>query len=534
MEANPVLHSQRRVPPRRLPEHPDATWCPNYGGIGPDGFLTWAPDRLESSGIIWKLHREFLQLLDQNGRAASEKAVAHQSAVVDLLDKIAPNHLPADANQQWWELRTHIATSSQDFLSWDDLASLLSGVIYTLSGRGTKSVQTPSIGSLAGAQTDMVCTTLLSLPVLNSSSAFAEARRLLKACGQELVQRQVLLDGLLEFRSNELGDLGPSLAEDSELSRVARLAAGISEHPRGMAEEQAALGSHRGSFVVALPGPGDPLPPWPPRRHRIIASRDCCSWASFDVLALGVFDGDIARAIQQVEALWVAAAAYTEASGWVRPAFFLRCYPRSDANIPHVHAVDLDPIGNGLPVMFGPWDLPLEDALAVLREESQVQAGVIPVRHGGLRAPIGSQDEFWNIRLRDAAGNLDMLQTAMQAARHVQDVQCKDARAHRDAWGHHQDVEEACVKIQSHWRGSQARADAARRRKESPASTWSFYYTSDSLLTHPSLGLSATEVELEEALRLLQEKLAKVRSTTFDAVAALSDHGRPGVRASAR
>mmetsp|Transcript_261 Transcript_261/g.651 ORF Transcript_261/g.651 Transcript_261/m.651 type:complete len:625 (+) Transcript_261:103-1977(+) len=518
MEAHPSLHHQKPVKPRRR-DHPDANWWPNYGAIGPDGFLTWAPDQLSAaSSMSNRLHQEFMLVVDPPARvAARQPVVAHRSAVLDLLDRFAPKHLPSEANQQWWELRTHVATASQDFLSWEDLSALLHGVMHALSGSGAcAATHGPLMGALP--YSDMVCTALLSLPVLNSSMEFAEARRLLKACGQTLVQRQLLLDGLIAPRSQEPGDVGPSLAQDSRMTRVARLAAGISEHPHGMFEEQAFLGNYRGSFVVALPDDGDPLPPWPPRKHRIIAARDSCSWASFDILALGVFDGDLARALRQLETLWTAAAAYTEAANWVRPAFFLRCYPRSDANIPHVHVVDVDPVAVGLPVMFGPWDLSLEEALVALQDECQ--GGVAKLRTpGDVR-----KESSWRTYFRHAAENLDQLQTSVQAVHHERDSEELSAKPvqSNDPWILNQEASSEPLEYGDFHVGVQTVAPQA--------STLNFY-SSELLGPHPAAArLSATELELEDAMRALQSKVEKMRSATLHAVSALSDHGMPSFR----
>lgn len=541
METHPSLPHQKSVQPRRQ-DHPDANWWPNYGALGADGFLRWASDTSSAAlSISSRLHQEFMLVVEPPaGVAVRHPVLAHRSAVLDLLDRFAPKHLPSEASHQWWDLRTHVATAIQEFLSWEDLSSLLHGVMHATSGsRACATTHGPLMGALP--YSDMVCTALLSLPVLNSSVEFAEARRLLKACGDALVQRQLLLDGLVTPRSQEPGDVCPSLSPDSRMARVARLAAGLSEHPQGMLEEQAFLGSYRGSFVVALPDDGDPLPPWPPRKHRIVAARDSCSWASFDILALGVFDGDLPRALRQIETLWTAAAAYTKAANWVRPAFFLRCYPRSDANIPHIHIVDVDPEAVGLPVTFGPWDLSLEQALVALQEECQ--GGMPKLRTCG----DGQGGSSWRAYFKYAAENLDHLQTKMEAAHHERDSkefhaqpvqsndpwildQAQDSISRREFEANNRNVWEAIMQLQIN-QLEEASSEPFAQGDFQEGVDRAAVYSSDSIgFDSVVQGVSASELELEDAMHTLQRKVEKMRSATLHAVSALSAHGMPSVR----
>jgi len=73
-------------------------------------------------------------------------------------------------------------------------------------------------------------------------------------------------------------------------------------------------------------------------------------------------------ALNVVEHLKSAALTYARAWGLCRPELFLRCYPNSDANIPHIHVIDVG--HESAKQRLGIWELPVEDALTVLREEA--------------------------------------------------------------------------------------------------------------------------------------------------------------------
>lgn len=542
--------------------HPNGSWWPNYGVVGEDGFLHWAGDWLgtvaappqllpqavaarrpgrgrsrspsgerdigDAPPLTSKLHAAFAEIAEPT----EDEAAARRLELLDLLDHFAPRHVPPCANQQWWQLRTRLAErTSEPFVRWAEVTVALREVEAAIALSQRDLAQLASLErcqlelrrEAAAAAPDVVCASLLSMPTLNCASAFAEARRLLRSCGSERLRRQLVYDGLLEPQWHlGSGDLVPSLARGHAITRVARLSAGLDEHPLGLAQEQVALGPHRAYFLVALPEPGDPFAAAPPLKHRIVAERRASAWSSFDVMGLGVFEGNAAYALARLEALWTAAVAYVVASCWVRPALFLRCYPRSSANVPHLHIVDLGPLARRhLDPAFGPWDLPVDDALAVLRDEAEAQHNA--AASAGRSAPLPRAVPMPARRPQPMAGPLPDVVTAAFGS---------GGGAGRPWHLLAEDLMQPPPQPQPRPAAASGKAEAR------PWASWDYSReamypsvgmrplgTSTSLLLAREAAAAAVGSELDEAMSELQQKLVKVRLTTQHAVEVLRDHG---------
>jgi hypothetical protein len=379
---------------------------------------------------------------------------------------------------------------------------------------------------------DTVYAALLSLGSLNTAQRFSQARHILRTVGPALLGRQLYLDGFVELGtpSNLHNNLIISLAEGSPLTRVARLAAGVAEHTADMKKEQLTLGEHRSGFVVALPGAGDPFDANPPRNHRIIAARDACPWMSFDILSLGLYDGEIEQALRHIESLLTVAQTYANASGWAQLAVFLRCYPRCEANVPHIHIIDLGAAGS-TSVTFGPWDLPLGSAISALQEELGRSAlpSALQMQQPNF-GPQGSQGCEW---VEDAP---------IAVPQHVVELASADMAAQENLSQKEQDESQMEHPFSQRYDGKQERNNehdywwvcdnGHLKHLVSPPpgsnKAESIAQCSPRLETCNDK-LSTTADQLEQAMQEVRLKMARVRSTTLHTVDMLGRFGCHGL-----
>jgi len=323
-----------------------------------------------------------------------------------------------------------------------------------------------------------------------------------------------------------------------------------------MRHDMVSLREHRAAFVVTMPDDSGQIA----NKHRLIASRRACSWTCFDMLSVGVFDGGSADALQLLEGLATAAATFALAAGWSCPTMFLRCYPLCAANVPHIHVVDLGASGAEAAGILSPWDLPVDEALAALREEAanekrllslsvqrastciddfyeskndiaKVVASEVALREGSL------DDLARGASLRDASGKMPHPHELM-----IDEVpiQSSSPKAAREIQASGEREQQAAIKIQELQRGRAVRLNV--KVQWSPGNP-SFGHTakwssdsSDAMQTarlkpstvvatvHKSASTQTSD-QLENAMDQLMFKLEKVRSSTQQAVATLCNEG---------
>ena len=161
----------------------------------------------------------------------------------------------------------------------------------------------------------------------------------------------------------------------------ARVGSGEMKQP-GMEEENKNLGEAGAQFVVACNLPANDEhwasddAEWVGKasmaeRHRFLTNKDM-SWEWFNVLTFGL-DGDLASleaSVQRLEAVKAAALAFAAATdGWSAETvgLYLHVFPHNSVYSFHLHMLD----GKMGPTFehFHFKNLPLDDALAVLKEE---------------------------------------------------------------------------------------------------------------------------------------------------------------------
>merc|ERR1719253_1553339 len=133
---------------------------------------------------------------------------------MDLLDRLSPGSIPAELNHWWWICRTQIMASSSSSaqVSWENVHAIL-GDVELADGVHQPSAASSILSWEGMPCADTVSAALLPLPTLSSAAAFAEARRILRACGPVLLGRQLCLDGFLEVQAHSQSNLVVSLAE---------------------------------------------------------------------------------------------------------------------------------------------------------------------------------------------------------------------------------------------------------------------------------------------------------------------------------
>jgi len=529
---SPKLRSRtRRVSPRC------AGSCPNYGALGSHETIVWPPvassrehsrpsRTFNMAELHGRLRGEFNRIALSETGGGGLPLAAPRALVITLLDSSMPDWLPAGAAERWWELRNRMALEPGDWVRRSELEAMLEDIQAVVDVEGES---TTPIRSALQLRNTGVCAALVSLPRLDSAAGFREARRRVRACGQIALQHQLQLDGLAVPPSPGNNDLVLSLAEGNPLTRIARLAIGACEHPPGMEREQAALGHFQDAFLVALPEADDPLTNWPALHHRIIAARGVRSWESFDVLVLGIFGRDARAPLRAAEALKAAASQYATVSGWLRPAFFLRCYPRSNANVPHVHAVELS--GRPEPPPWGEWDLPLEDAIQVFREE----ASALVDSHASHAEALATPDPTTfsgGTPVAHRANQWEELESALRSAK-------------LRAWASNVEADRLHAEFSSARRGAEVAEGEAERLTAlvhsmrevgtypgDPASIAELRGSSIPSPPGTAFSREARSIErLEESVGLVRSKLPELQRKTRSAMDALQRHNLFGVAA---
>jgi len=198
--------------------------------------------------------------------------------------------------------------------------------------------------------------TALGVLEVKDAAGLREARRLL---AEELGGIAAMLE---ELKSEGFVESDGRLSTNPEAGNVfARFAVGALVQP-GMEKEQAFLGEYQDRFFICSNKPASDEhwdsedPEWVgkasmSRHHRFLTTRDL-HWQWFNALLFGLVppeDGGagLSKAVDEVEAMEIAALAYAKASGHYSSnvGLFVHVFGNNSVNSLHIHIVDLDSVG---------------------------------------------------------------------------------------------------------------------------------------------------------------------------------------------